>query len=157
LSPLDESAYRRETFHEQSIAVVLADGQPWFLPPRGAIVYPIFETVREPGRPKRTKVTTEVGSGHGRDFDALLTETDDAIARTGKDGGPDALTSVGLMMSVARELLAINYDLADGDLTQLLPYSLSSTDYMPMWKRILAVARGEILPGAPDADEDDGE
>lgn len=141
---LDEPALRRETFQLYSVPVTLADGQVWFFPPRGSTVYPVVETVDQAIGPQ--VVGCQIGSAHGRAFDDLLAKADAAIRSAGSaENGEGVMVSVQLMMQIAHDLLAINYDLADADYGPLIPYEFGSLERLSMWKAILAIARGERL------------
>lgn len=103
---LAEAALRRPTFQADSVPVVMADGQPWYLPRPYVELCPRFEN----GRLATIGSETHLGD----DFDALVV----AAAPSEATGG----VTYGAILDLGAFLLRWNYELSDEQLGRLLRY-----------------------------------
>jgi hypothetical protein len=134
----DERSRRKTLFDEtNSVAVVLADGQTWYVPKPWLELRPGFRDGKAVGA-----------------FTVLTysREVDDLIARLA-----DSQTFVDQMSTVATLaawLLQFQYDLTDADLDQLLAYRRNDPASLAWARTVIEVATGRSGPKVLSAGDD---
>lgn len=132
---IDEKTRRKPTFDERSaVAVTFADGSLWYVPKPWLEVRPRFE--RGSARTSYPVYTC------GPKLDLLL----EAI-----DASEDIYTSVAAVATLAAELLCYHYDLADGELDQMLAFRPADSSSFDWARQTVEIATGRSGPKAASA------
>ncbi len=127
---LDEKARRKESFDQRnSVPIILADGQEWYLPKPWLEVHPIF---RDGKADSSYPVLT-----YGPELDAL-------VKAMGECDDNSALL-IGAA-SLGAHLLSQNYHLSDSDLDQLFVFRVGDTLSRDWAVAIMQVATGQSGP-----------
>ena len=127
---LDEKSRRKETFDQQnSVPVVLADGQAWHLPKPWLEVHPVF-------RDGKVNSSYPVLT-YGAELDAL-------VKAMGECDDNSALL-IGAV-SLGAYLLSQNYHLSDADLDQLLVFRIGDSLSRDWAMAVMQVATGQSGP-----------
>jgi hypothetical protein len=127
---IDEAAKRKDNFDQRNAApVVLADGQPWFIPKPWLEVRPVFRG----GKPVNSyRVLT-----CGPELDALL----EAIGECDDLDG-----QVMALASLAAYLLRWHYELTDEDLDGLLAFRCGDETSFEWMSQVISIATGRSGP-----------
>jgi hypothetical protein len=132
---LDEFGLRLTNFDEDnSVPVVLADGQLWWFPKPWLEIRPQFEGGRATGN---VNVLT-----YGPEIDALL------AAQAGCEEFEEQMVAVA---SLAAYLLQWHYVLTDPDLDLLLAYRVGDAASQAWVARVIEIATGHSGPKRPRA------
>ena len=127
---LDEKAKRKPNFDERNAApVVLADGQPWFVPKPWLEIRPVFRGGKA--------VSAYPVITCGPSLDALV----DAVAEA-----DDGMVQISFVASLAAHLLCWHYDLTDPELDQLLAFRVHDDASLNWTREVFAVATGQSGP-----------
>jgi hypothetical protein len=127
---LDERAKRKPNWSEQnSVPVVLADGQPWSVPKPWLEIRPVF---RDGRAASNYPVLT-----YGPDFDELLQAMADC---------EDRRTELIAIASLAARLLRWHYDLSDADLAGLLAFRAADAASTEWAEAVIGIATGSSGP-----------
>jgi hypothetical protein len=135
---LSELKQRKTSFDEvNSVGVVLADGQTWYLPKPWLEVRPTFQSGRA--------VANYPVNTYGPEIDVLIGSIGEAEHTLAQLVGVATLTAY---------LLRQNYDLADEDLDRLLCFRVSDPTSMAWTTTAMAVATGQSGPKRSSAGDD---
>jgi hypothetical protein len=127
---IDEKSKRKANFDERNSApVVLADGQPWFVPKPWLEIRPVFRSGRA--------TTAYPVLTWGAELDGLV----EAMAEA-----DDIWEQVTAVASLAAYLLRWHYELADRELDQLLAFRRADDRSLDWMKGIIAIATGRSGP-----------
>ena len=130
---LSELQLRRPTFQADSVPVVMADGQPWYLPRPYVEFFPRYE---------EGKLVTVASETHlGPEFDRLV-----EAALPSDEGGVSFLA----YFELTAFLLRLNYDLLDEAFGVLLRHRRNDEASVERMQAVLDVATGQA-PKAPAA------
>ena len=129
---LSEPDCRRADFQADSVPVVLADGQAWYLPRPYVECFGRFEGGK--------LVTVASETQFGPEFDRL---TESLV-------GEDGSVRYADYFALAALLLTANYDLADADLPRLLRHRRDDAASIERMQAVIDVALGNA-PKAPAA------
>lgn len=134
---LNEASLRRPTFSlEDSVAVVMADGQEWFLRRPVLRLRPKFAGGRA------TSSTMQPFLEGGSELVSLL----EAITADGD--------FVQAAINIGAYLLGFNYDLADEHLEELFSFPASCDGEIGWMRQIVQIANGVDVPKAPTSGGD---
>ena len=135
---IDEPSKRRECFDEtNSVAVVLADGQTWYVPKPWLELRPGFHDG------KAVSAYTVLTYNH---------EVDDLIQRLAE--ADNFVMQMSTVATLAAWLLQFQYDLTDADLDQLLAYRRNDPDSIAWAKTVIETATGRSGPKVLRAGDD---
>jgi len=127
---MTEASKRKDNVDEaNSVPVVLADGQTWWLPKPWLEIRPVF-------RGGKVVSTYDVVTC-GPDLDEMIEAISEAETITAQVVGA---------ASLAAHLLRFHYDLTDEDLDQLLRFRLSDPASLDWVKAVIEVATGRSGP-----------
>ena len=135
---LSEPEKRKPNFDERnSVPVVLADGQSWFVPKPWFEVRPVFRR----GKP----VGSYLVPTSGPELDGLVSAISDC---------DDWIEQIVAVASLAAHLLTFNYELQDDDLDQLLAYRAADPASAEWVRDVIDIATGASGPKAYGAGSD---
>ena len=127
---LDEQTKRKPNFDERnSVPVVLADGQSWFVPKPWLEIRPVFRGGRA--------VTAYRVLTCGAELDALVEALSDC---------DDLQAQIMAIASLAAYLLTWHYDLADSELDQLLAFRQGDEASLAWFREVCQIAMGHSGP-----------
>ena len=113
---------RRKTFADTGVSLIL-HGVRWYIPSRGVCVRPVFAD---------GDVSVDFGADEWPLADAIIKQADVEVDATGAVVNADGET-LRLLFGLAAELLRVQYELSDEQLTALL----TLTETQPIWLRQL--------------------
>ena len=129
---LDEQAKRKSNFDQRnSVPVILADGQTWFVPKPWLEIRPVFQNSKA--------VTAYPVLTYGEELDGLV----EAIAAC-----DSMLEQVSAVASLGAFLLQWHYELSEPDLDQLFVFRPSHEQSLTWMREVCAIATGQSGPKA---------
>jgi hypothetical protein len=136
---IDEIAKRKENFSERdAAAVVLADGQSWYVPKPWLEIRPVFR------------------NGHAAYSYSVLTcgpRLDALVEAIGGIDNDDEILIAGVA-TLAAYLLKWHYDLDDRELDHLLAFRVGDPDSLAWVRQVVAIATGGSGPKVSCAGDD---
>jgi hypothetical protein len=135
---LNEAEKRKPNFSERnSAAVVLADGQEWWIPKPWLEIRPVFRGGKADG--------AYPAYGYGPDLNRMIERVAEAELFTDQ---------VAAVATLAASLLCWQYDLSDPDLDQLLAYRRNDPDSVEWTRLVIEIATGRSGPKVSSAGGD---